>query len=135
MVTHQLQVERRTAKAHRPKTNALPLDHAANWTSRLIHGSLCPTESHDRDRQTHRQRDHACYHVCDNRPHYNTVQERLKSVCTSVKSRITTRKQIICKVSDYFSVSYQVKYVKLTFLVQHSTVYCLQCIKHYRLIG
>ena len=31
MVTHQLQVERRTAKAHRPKTNALPLDHATNW--------------------------------------------------------------------------------------------------------
>jgi len=27
VVTHQLQVERRTAKAHRPKTNALPLDH------------------------------------------------------------------------------------------------------------
>ena len=30
MVTHQLQVERRTAKAYRPKTNALPLDHATN---------------------------------------------------------------------------------------------------------
>jgi len=30
VVTHQLQVERRTAKAHRPKTNALPLDHATN---------------------------------------------------------------------------------------------------------
>ena len=30
MVTHQLQVERRTAKAHRPKTNALPLDHTTN---------------------------------------------------------------------------------------------------------
>jgi len=28
VVTHQLQVERRTAKAHRPKTNALPLDYA-----------------------------------------------------------------------------------------------------------
>ena len=27
MVTYQLQVERRTAKAHRPKTDALPLDH------------------------------------------------------------------------------------------------------------
>jgi len=26
VVTHQLQVERRTAKAHRPKTNALPLE-------------------------------------------------------------------------------------------------------------
>jgi len=26
----QLQVELRTAKAHRPKTNALPLDHATN---------------------------------------------------------------------------------------------------------
>jgi len=28
VVTHQLQVERRTAKAHWPKTNALPLNHA-----------------------------------------------------------------------------------------------------------
>ena len=33
MVTHQLQVERRTAKAHRPKTNAVPLDHATNQNS------------------------------------------------------------------------------------------------------
>ena len=32
MVTHQLQVERRTAKAHRPKTNALPLDHATSYS-------------------------------------------------------------------------------------------------------
>ena len=30
MVTHQLQVERRTAKGHRPKTDALPLDHTTN---------------------------------------------------------------------------------------------------------
>jgi len=30
VVTHQLKVERRTAKAHRPKTNALPRDHATN---------------------------------------------------------------------------------------------------------
>jgi len=30
VVTHQLQVERRAAKAHRPKTDALPLDHATN---------------------------------------------------------------------------------------------------------
>jgi len=30
VVTHQLQVEHRTAKAHRPKTDALPLDHATN---------------------------------------------------------------------------------------------------------
>jgi len=30
VVTHQLQVERRTAKAHRPKTDALPLDYATN---------------------------------------------------------------------------------------------------------
>ena len=29
-LTHQLQVERRTAKAHRPKTDSLPLDHATN---------------------------------------------------------------------------------------------------------
>ena len=33
MVTHQLQVERTTAKAHRPKTNALPLDHATTRRS------------------------------------------------------------------------------------------------------
>jgi len=30
VVTHQLQVERRTAKARRPKTDVLPLDHATN---------------------------------------------------------------------------------------------------------
>jgi len=30
VVTHQLQVECRTAKAHRPKTDVIPLDHAAN---------------------------------------------------------------------------------------------------------
>jgi len=30
VVTHQLQVERRTAKTHRPKTNSLTLDHATN---------------------------------------------------------------------------------------------------------
>ena len=30
MITHQLQVERRTAKGHRPKTDALPLDYATN---------------------------------------------------------------------------------------------------------
>jgi len=29
--THQLQVERRTSKAHRPKTDALPLDHAVKF--------------------------------------------------------------------------------------------------------
>ena len=34
MVTHQLQVERRTAKSHRPKTDALPLDYATNRTFR-----------------------------------------------------------------------------------------------------
>jgi len=33
VVTHQLQVERRTAKGHRPKTNALPLDYATNTTT------------------------------------------------------------------------------------------------------
>jgi len=30
VVTHQLQVERRTAKARRLKTDVLPLDHATN---------------------------------------------------------------------------------------------------------
>ena len=34
MVTHQLQVERRTAKGHRPKTDALPLDYATSKTDR-----------------------------------------------------------------------------------------------------
>jgi len=33
VVTHQLQVERRTAKAHRPKTDALPLDHVTNLSA------------------------------------------------------------------------------------------------------
>jgi len=41
VVTHLLQVERRTAKALRPKTDALPLDHAtttATATYSLGHG-------------------------------------------------------------------------------------------------
>ena len=37
MVTHQLQVERRTAKGHRPKTDALPLDHTTNLIPATIH--------------------------------------------------------------------------------------------------
>ena len=36
VVTHQLQVERRTAKAHRPKTDALPLDHVTNQCGRDV---------------------------------------------------------------------------------------------------
>ena len=31
MVTHQLQVERRTGKVRRPETDVLPLCHATNW--------------------------------------------------------------------------------------------------------
>jgi len=33
VVTHQLQVERMTAKAHRPKTDVLPLDHVVSMYS------------------------------------------------------------------------------------------------------
>jgi len=36
VVTHQLQVERRTAKARQPKTDVIPLDHATSlrgWAS------------------------------------------------------------------------------------------------------
>jgi len=33
VVTHQLQVERRTAKGHRPKTDALPLDHTTTLSA------------------------------------------------------------------------------------------------------
>ena len=40
MVTHQLQVERRTAKGHRPKTDALPLDHTTN-RGRVYHHAVC----------------------------------------------------------------------------------------------
>ena len=40
MVTHQLQVERRTAKARRPKTDVLLLDHATSGT----HWGFCPPE-------------------------------------------------------------------------------------------
>jgi len=40
VVTHQLQVERRTAKAHRPKTNALPLDHATNGAWDIAFGNI-----------------------------------------------------------------------------------------------
>ena len=39
MVTHQLQVERRTAKGHRPKTDALPLDY---WTTAVYAVTLDP---------------------------------------------------------------------------------------------
>jgi len=59
VVTHQLQVERRTAKAHRPKTNALPLDHAAGprtlgppeSTSQMLN-----RRAHDRNTPTDRPR-------------------------------------------------------------------------------
>jgi len=37
VVTHQLQVERRTAKARRPKTDALPLDHVDLVTITVFH--------------------------------------------------------------------------------------------------
>jgi len=40
VVTHQLQVERRTAKAHRPKTDALPLDYATTMTFKWPHISV-----------------------------------------------------------------------------------------------
>ena len=40
MVTHQLQVERRTAKGHRPKTDALPLDHTTSVPLRSVEGVL-----------------------------------------------------------------------------------------------
>ena len=43
MVTHQLQVKHRTAKAHRPKTNALPLDHATKLEA-AVASSLQLTE-------------------------------------------------------------------------------------------
>jgi len=33
MVTHQLQVERRTGKVRRPKTDILPLSHTINGDS------------------------------------------------------------------------------------------------------
>ena len=33
MVTHQLQVERRTGKVRRPETDVLPLSHATNHVS------------------------------------------------------------------------------------------------------
>ena len=41
MVTHQLQVERRTAKGHRPKTDALPLDHTTNTFIGGWFGNIC----------------------------------------------------------------------------------------------
>jgi len=46
VVTHQLQVERRTAKAYRPKTNALPLDHATNFVWTGQYGHLCHHAQH-----------------------------------------------------------------------------------------
>jgi len=43
VVTHEQQVERRTAKARRPKTDALPLDHVTNLRSHycILHCCIC----------------------------------------------------------------------------------------------
>jgi len=38
VVTHQLQVERRTGKVRRPETDVLPLCHATNLT---VSGEIC----------------------------------------------------------------------------------------------
>ena len=37
MVTHQLQVKRRTGKVRRPETDVLPLCHATNFTTIGLH--------------------------------------------------------------------------------------------------
>ena len=39
VVTHQLQVERRTGKVRRPETDVLPLCHAANYSMTSLHKS------------------------------------------------------------------------------------------------
>ena len=44
MVTHQLQVERRTGKVRRPETDVLPLCHATNQNSKCLAIS-CPAVS------------------------------------------------------------------------------------------
>ena len=36
MVTHQLQVERRTGKVRRPETDVLPLSHATNYVCMYV---------------------------------------------------------------------------------------------------
>jgi len=36
VVKHQLQVERRTGKVRRPKTDVLPLSYATNWPTRKV---------------------------------------------------------------------------------------------------
>ena len=41
MVTHQLQVERRTGKVRRPETDVLPLFHATNRVVVVVNASLC----------------------------------------------------------------------------------------------
>ena len=40
MVTHQLQVKRRTGKVRRPETDVLPLCHATNLVANIIIGLL-----------------------------------------------------------------------------------------------
>jgi len=45
VVTHQLQVERRTAKAHWPKTDALPLNYATNLTLLIETNALPPNQA------------------------------------------------------------------------------------------
>jgi len=42
VVTHQLQVERRRAKVHRPETDVLPLCYATNsyWRRRAVNATV-----------------------------------------------------------------------------------------------
>jgi len=41
VVIHQLQVERRTGKVRRPKTDVLPLSRAANCSSTVLANDMC----------------------------------------------------------------------------------------------
>ena len=41
MVTHQLQVERRTGKVRRPETDVLPLSHATNLAGLGLVNLVC----------------------------------------------------------------------------------------------
>ena len=50
MVTHQLQVERRTGKVRRPETDVLPLCHATNLTLQ-VHGDNPPAAAEEEEEE------------------------------------------------------------------------------------
>jgi len=64
MVTHQLQVDGRTAKAHRPKTDVLPLCHATNNIFSCLYWPPSPSNRHHRSNGDCLEGKRETYQVC-----------------------------------------------------------------------